>query len=75
MSEECCSVSLGESLKESTKKLVSDSSLVSNEGYRYRVGECESCEHLIGLKRCGICGCFVHLKARFNSMECPEGRW
>jgi len=42
---------------------------VSNDGS-------DACEHLAwpGLN-CGVCGCFVDIKARFKKQHCPLGKW
>lgn len=36
----------------------------------------DACEHLAwpGLN-CGVCGCFVDLKAAFKKQHCPIGKW
>lgn len=36
----------------------------------------ERCEHLAwpGMN-CGLCGCFIDVKARMRGMRCPENKW
>lgn len=42
--------------------------------YQARLGVCLSCDSLInGL--CGMCGCFIELRAARRSQHCPAGRW
>lgn len=37
---------------------------------------CMECPHLIKEKmRCSKCGCFVDVKARWQTAHCPEGKW
>lgn len=39
---------------------------------------CESCPHIkesAGFKKCGKCGCFVHLKIRVAKQRCPIDSW
>lgn len=49
--------------------------------FESRLAACKACEHskvTLGVKtliRCGICGCFVEVKARFPNQHCPEDRW
>jgi hypothetical protein len=34
------------------------------------------CEHLRWADlNCGVCGCFVDIKARFRKQHCPLGKW
>lgn len=52
--------------------------------HRHRLSICrglqedgsDACEHLAwpGLN-CGLCGCFVDVKARFKRFKCPAGKW
>ena len=49
---------------------------VTEEVRQERIRLCESCEHFQGKTRqCGICRCFLDLKTRFSTEECPIGRW
>lgn len=36
---------------------------------------CGSCEHKTAKKTCGICGCFLEVKTRCLSCECPIKKW
>ncbi|QDU39657.1 hypothetical protein Mal4_40030 [Maioricimonas rarisocia] len=43
-----------------------------------RLAACENCDSLDGLRRVcrePDCGCFVDRKARWESEDCPRGRW
>jgi hypothetical protein len=39
-----------------------------------RLQTCATCEHFTGM-RCKICGCFVQVKSRMLSEDCPIGKW
>jgi hypothetical protein len=47
---------------------------VSADEYRHRLAICETCEHRDG-PRCGLCSCFVAIKAKGRAWDCPDGRW
>jgi len=47
---------------------------VDQAEYDRRRAICEACEHLTGT-RCGVCGCFVSLKAAGRVWTCDEGKW
>ncbi|MFQ5652070.1 MAG: DUF6171 family protein [bacterium] len=38
-------------------------------------GQCEQAKYLLGRLRCGVCGCFVEVKAAFPSLDCPLEKW
>lgn len=41
-----------------------------------RVAICGGCEHFQKVaRRCKLCGCFVHLKAKAQASKCPAGKW
>ena len=41
-----------------------------------RITECVSCQHFKAMTRqCGLCGCFMDIKAKILEAECPAGRW
>lgn len=62
-------------LTKSLAAFVSDGmKLVDAEEYRRRLSECDACPHRTG-QRCGLCGCFVALKAKGRAWQCPDGRW
>ena len=35
---------------------------------------CEDCEKLVG-RKCSVCGCFISLKSKLLTEDCPEGKW
>ncbi|RMH87712.1 MAG: hypothetical protein D6681_14965 [Calditrichaeota bacterium] len=46
--------------------------------YRDRLAVCRQCEeakYFLGRLRCGVCGCFMELKAAFSSRHCPVDKW
>jgi len=47
---------------------------VSEIQYKKRLETCNSCEHLEGL-RCGLCGCVVKEKSKWETANCPDSRW
>lgn len=47
---------------------------VSKDEYKSRLTTCHSCEHLDD-KSCGLCGCYVNLKAKWSTEDCPKNKW
>lgn len=47
---------------------------VNQEVYKDRLKHCYSCEYLDD-KQCGICGCYVNVKAKWTTEECPKNKW
>lgn len=52
----------------------------TEEQYRERQAICGACPYLVQETKCGVCGCYVSLKAAIVSAEpgqsdCPKGRW
>lgn len=48
--------------------------IVTEEVYAVRLNTCSECPHLKDY-RCGICGCVVEEKAKWETAECPDKRW
>ena len=49
---------------------------VPNEIYEDRIAICRGCKHYLSLLgNCGICKCFMKVKARIAPMECPKKYW
>ena len=49
---------------------------VTEAQYKERLDECDSCPHLIRKEmRCGLCGCMVEHKAKWQTSNCPDKRW
>ncbi len=42
---------------------------------RERLEVCKKCEYLALGSTCKLCGCFVHLKARYAAASCDINRW
>lgn len=62
---------------EAVAAFVADGCLtVDRDEYETRLRICESCTRRAGLK-CGLCGCFIHVKARGRVFQCPDDppRW
>lgn len=48
----------------------------SEEEYNKRIDICKTCEKYdAGSNRCGQCGCFLKIKASWNSEKCPLNKW
>jgi hypothetical protein len=47
---------------------------LSDEKIQKRIETCKSCERLAG-DICSVCGCFVHLKAKMSTENCPLKKW
>ena len=49
---------------------------VPNDIYEDRIAICRGCKHYLSLLgNCGICKCFMKVKARIAPMECPKKYW
>lgn len=49
---------------------------VTEQQYTERIQECDACPHLLRDEaRCGLCGCFIEAKAKWQTSNCPDGRW
>ena len=49
---------------------------VPNKIYKDRLAICKGCSHYLSLLGyCGICKCFMKVKAWIASMECPKKYW
>ena len=47
---------------------------VSDKEFEDRLSVCNECPlHQAG--RCLECGCFISIKAKWNSEDCPKGKW
>ena len=44
--------------------------------YGARIAVCQTCEKYMKTFRvCGLCGCFLPVKARLDSQVCKLGKW
>jgi hypothetical protein len=41
----------------------------------YRIAQCKACDNLNKANFCKECGCFMPVKVRFKSSQCPIGKW
>ena len=49
---------------------------VTEDEYTERVQDCDACPHLEReYMRCGLCGCYVEHKAKWQTATCPDNRW
>jgi len=50
--------------------------MLSEEEFKERMSICERCNRYDSLQsRCTECGCFMLLKARLGTEDCPLGKW
>ncbi len=47
----------------------------SEEVRQKRIEICKGCEYLAMGSNCKLCGCFVHVKARFKNASCDINKW
>lgn len=64
--------------------LIDPNKYVSKEDFKERLRLCNSCperlkasgnQSLTKFSRCPECGCFIYLKGRLETEECPLGDW
>jgi len=61
---------------ELTEHIKNGAAIVTTPQYEGRLQECDACPHLIREEmRCGLCGCYVEHKAKWESASCPDNRW
>ena len=49
---------------------------VTDEGFQKRLDICKTCEyHNANTNQCNKCGCFLKIKASWNSEKCPIDKW
>ena len=63
---------------EAVKHIANKGANVSSEDYAERLDTCNSCEYLKKKHmRCGLCGCLVQFKAKWETTTCPDDppRW
>lgn len=48
---------------------------VEEEMYQKRLSICETCPNKTDDWRCTKCGCFLNIKAKWESETCPENKW
>lgn len=41
----------------------------------FRLEICNNCDKLNPINICKVCGCFMPLKTKFKSAECPLKKW
>lgn len=50
---------------------------VEKSEFDRRVSICDECPYkqtLLAQRQCGICGCFIDIKAKLKDMHCPLGQ-
>ena len=66
-------------VKETMRHAKSKFKNVSKEVEAHRVNTCNSCDLLMVSERhagrCKVCGCFMKVKARWETSKCPIGKW
>ena len=48
---------------------------VSDEEYARRLGICDECPELLKGRRCVKCGCFMEVKAKWETSNCSINKW
>ncbi|WP_144558848.1 DUF6171 family protein [Shouchella miscanthi] len=71
-----CPEKLGKSeiQQQIAEQLALETNLVSEEVAVSRLAICESCEQLIDDNTCGLCGCYIHFRARLAAKNCPANK-
>ncbi len=76
--EESTDITYGEMFKGLAKNIKaiveSGFEVCSNSIHEARYKKCKQCEYFV-CGRCTRCGCFMKLKTKFKSMNCPMGYW
>ena len=50
--------------------------LIDTSTYQSRISTCKSCEYLFKLTNtCKKCGCFMSVKAKLTTSNCPMNKW
>ena len=63
-------------VKETAKHLANGAQNVTKKEYLSRMDICNSCVHFIHKDNtCGICGCLMHIKAKWQTSQCPKDKW
>ena len=62
-------------VKSTAKHVRSGFKVVDSEIFNRRKDMCNNCEFLTTSKRCSKCGCFMKVKARWETSKCPIGLW
>lgn len=63
-------------LKEGFKHLITGAKKTQEELFNERMEICRACPFFIqDQERCGKCGCFLKVKAKWESSHCPIGNW
>jgi hypothetical protein len=69
-------VNLLSAVVDETKAIVAQRPKVTEEERDKRMDVCKSCDRfLLDQSRCSACGCFMEVKTRFRSAQCPLGKW
>jgi|5_EtaG_2_1085323.scaffolds.fasta_scaffold03427_4 hypothetical protein len=62
--------------KDTAAYLVDGARNVPKEEFIRRAGICDSCVHFIhNQSTCGICGCWMDVKAKWRKSKCPKDKW
>lgn len=58
-----------------TKRVKSDFKNTSKEVFEARLKICNDCQYKTKDWRCDQCGCYLSVKAKWESETCPVGKW
>ena len=63
-------------IKETSTYLANGARNVPIEEYKRRADICNTCVHFVHSKStCGVCGCLMHIKAKWQTSDCPKNKW
>jgi hypothetical protein len=64
-------------IKSATKHIVNGMKKVSQKEMNRRIDICKGCEFFTDGERpsCSKCGCYMNIKARWESEHCPIDKW
>jgi hypothetical protein len=63
-------------IKETTNHVLNGAQNVSREEYLRRAMVCDSCVHFVKKDNiCGVCGCYMDVKAKWKVSDCPKNKW
>ena len=63
-------------IKDTSKYIASGAQNVPPEEYLRRAKICDSCVHFVKKDNvCGVCGCYMDVKAKWSTSEGPKNKW
>ena len=63
-------------IKDTKRWIFHGAESVTKEEFMRRTKICNECPHFIHKSNtCGICGCWMEVKAKWKTSECPKRKW